>query len=68
MPALAVNHVLSGEELLNLGDVGPCELVDGRIVPSSPTGCEHGTIEGNIVYLFNSYTRLVPWDGSWLVK
>ena len=28
-----------------MGDIGPCELVDGRIVAMSPTGVEHGEIE-----------------------
>ena len=38
-------ELLTGEELLDLGDVGPCELVDGRIVPRVPTGSAHGRIE-----------------------
>jgi len=65
MPAPAVNHVLSGEELLNMGDLGPCELVDGTIVPLSPTGGEHGTIEGSIAYLLNSYIR--PRSLGWVL-
>jgi Uma2 family endonuclease len=36
---------ITGEELLALGDIGPCELIDGRIVPMSPTGGEHGSLE-----------------------
>ena len=27
------------------GDIGPCELIDGRIMPISPTGGRHGLIE-----------------------
>lgn len=57
MAESAVNQILSGEELLNMGDLGPCELVDGRIIRLSPTGGEHGNIEGNIAYLLNSYIR-----------
>jgi len=53
----AANHVITGDELLILGDVGPCELIDGRIIPLSPTGGEHGTIEGNIAYLLTAYVR-----------
>jgi len=26
---------VTGEELLAMGDIGPCELVEGRIVPMS---------------------------------
>lgn len=38
-------HLITGEELLAMGDIGPCELIDGRIVPMSPSGGEHGGIE-----------------------
>jgi Uma2 family endonuclease len=36
---------ITGEELLAMGDIGPCELVDGRIVHMNPTGVEHADIE-----------------------
>jgi Uma2 family endonuclease len=38
-------ELLTGDQLLALGDIGPCELVDGRIVPMTPTGGEHGVVE-----------------------
>jgi Uma2 family endonuclease len=40
--------VITGEELLAMGDIGPCELIDGRIVPMSPTGGRHGIIESRL--------------------
>jgi Uma2 family endonuclease len=40
-----VEGLITGDELLAMGDVGPCELIDGRIVRMSPTGGEHGAIE-----------------------
>ena len=46
---------IAGEELLALGDIGPCELIDGNIVPMSPTGGEHGRIElhlGSALHFF----------------
>lgn len=37
--------LLSGADLAELVGIEPCELVEGRIVPMSPTGYEHGLIE-----------------------
>jgi Uma2 family endonuclease len=37
-------RLMTGEELLRCPDLGPCELVDGRIVPLSPTGRVHGRL------------------------
>ena len=37
--------LLTGDDLLEMGDIGPCELIDGRIVSMSPTGGEHARIE-----------------------
>jgi Uma2 family endonuclease len=36
--------LITGEELLAMGDIGPCELIDGRIVRMNPTGMQHGDI------------------------
>jgi Uma2 family endonuclease len=36
---------ITGEELARTPGVGPCELIDGRIVPMSPTSDQHGRIE-----------------------
>jgi Uma2 family endonuclease len=46
--ALLKDHpesLISGEELLRRPDLGPCELVNGRVVPLMPTGDEHGDVE-----------------------
>ena len=40
--------LITGEKLFAMGDIGPSELVEGRIVPMSPTGDEHGGVELNI--------------------
>lgn len=39
--------LITGEELLAMGNSGRCELVEGKIIYMSPTGGEHGTIEAN---------------------
>ncbi len=41
-------QLITGEELLAMGDIGPCELVDGRIVPMSPTSKQHGVLESRL--------------------
>jgi Uma2 family endonuclease len=43
--AQTVPRLITGEELWAMGDIGPCELIDGRIVPVSPTTGRHGFIE-----------------------
>ena len=48
---------ITGEELALLPDVGPCELVLGRILPMSPTGGEHGRIELNIGAALTAFAR-----------
>jgi Uma2 family endonuclease len=36
------SKLITGEELLAMGDIGPCELIDGRIVRKSYATAEHG--------------------------
>lgn len=48
---------ITGEELLAMGDMGPCELIDGRIVPMSPTGGRHGLIELNLGAALQRFVR-----------
>jgi len=48
---------ITGEELEGLPNSGPCELVLGRIVPMSPTGGEHGRIEGNFFRALDVFVR-----------
>ncbi len=45
MTELAQARLITGEEFFAMGDIGPCELIDGRILPLSPTGMKHGAIE-----------------------
>lgn len=53
----ATETLVTGEELLEMGDIGPSELVEGRIVPMSPTGDEHGGYESNFDEFLKAFVR-----------
>jgi Uma2 family endonuclease len=48
---------ITGEELEAMPNHGLCELVLGRVVPMSPTGGEHGRIEGNFYEALRSFVK-----------
>jgi Uma2 family endonuclease len=48
---------ITGEELFALGDIGSVELIDGRIIPSSPTGGEHGRVESELAARLREFAR-----------
>lgn len=48
---------ITGEELLAMGDIGPCELIDGKIVPMSPTSGEHGLVELNLGFELKQFVK-----------
>jgi Uma2 family endonuclease len=53
----AVERLITGDELFEMGDIGPCELVDGRIVPMTRTGAEHGAIESRLTADLVNFVR-----------
>ena len=55
--AIQMEELITGEELYAMGDIGPCELIDGRIVHMSPTGDEHGAIEFNLGSELRAFVR-----------
>jgi Uma2 family endonuclease len=66
MNALAAppeTKLITGEELLAMGDIGPCDLIDGRIVKMSPTGGEHGNLEFDLGRLLGNFVadRKLGW-------
>ncbi len=48
--------LVSAEELYEMGDIGPCELIEGRIIKMSPTKTTHGRLE----------SRLDRWLGNFV--
>lgn len=56
-------RLITGEELLPMGDIGPCELVEGEIVQMSPTNMEHAFLESEIGRLLGNFVveRQLGW-------
>ncbi|MFQ5639924.1 MAG: Uma2 family endonuclease [bacterium] len=48
MPATIDEKLITGNDLLKMKDTDLCELVEGRIMPMSPTGGVHGFIESKL--------------------
>jgi Uma2 family endonuclease len=49
--------LMTAEELFRRPDLGPCELVDGRIVPMTPTGDVHGDVESELGMALRLYGK-----------
>ena len=47
-PIKVTTKLITGAELLAMGDIGPCDLIDGVIVRMSPTGGVHGVLESRL--------------------
>ena len=47
--------LITGEELLAMGDIGRCELIYGEVVRMSPSGFEHGHITARLANLLQSW-------------
>jgi Uma2 family endonuclease len=59
LPADTETRLITGEELERMGDIGPCELVEGKIVSMSPTGSEgkHGFVELAVGAAIRAFVR-----------
>ena len=50
-------RLITGEELAQMPGVGPCELIEGRVVPVSPGGTEHSLITANAFRILDAFVR-----------
>jgi Uma2 family endonuclease len=50
-------ELITGRELLSMGDIGPCELVEGKIVAMSPTKPVHGHYEYRIAKAIGDFAE-----------
>src|SRR6185295_12264179 len=48
---------MTGEELLRRPDLELCELVNGRVVPTMPTGDEHADVESELGMRLRAYGK-----------
>jgi Uma2 family endonuclease len=51
------DQLITGEELSRMPDLGPSELVEGRIVPMPPASYIHGEIETDVSAALKAYAR-----------
>jgi len=49
--------LITGDELARMSDHDLTELIDGRIVPLSPTNPEHGRLEANVAGAIRDFVR-----------
>ncbi len=49
--------LVTGEALAEMGDIGRCELVEGRIVMRSPTSWRHGIYESRFDHALRSFVE-----------
>ena len=51
------NKLVTADELLKMGDIGPCELIYGELVMMSPAGFGHGEIAMRIGHFLSAYVE-----------
>lgn len=50
-------RLITAEELFEMGDIGPCELVKGVLVMQNPTGARHGYIVAKLARLLGNFAE-----------
>jgi len=48
-------RLITGEELAQMPGVGPCELIEGRVVPVSPGGTEQSLVTANAFRVLHEF-------------
>lgn len=59
--------LITGEELLAMGDIGPAQLIRGRIVEMAPAGYPYGFTEANVAYHLQAHVRSRKIEGHVMV-
>ena len=50
------DKLITGDELWEMGDIGPSELIDGRIVLMNPADGVHGSVESILAGMLGNFT------------
>src|ERR1700722_7452842 len=53
----ASTKLITGDELLAMGDIGRCELIRGELIMMSPSGSEHGMIAMRVGGMLNEFVE-----------
>ena len=61
---LAEPTLITGEALLTMSNIGPCELVKGRIVPMTPPGNDHGIVQALLIWYLQTF--VIPRKLGWV--
>jgi Uma2 family endonuclease len=57
LPARIEDRLITGEEAMALGDIGPFEIIDGRLVFMSPVGRPHALIGSRLDRILGGYVH-----------
>lgn len=52
-----IQRILTADELLALGDIGRCELIDGEVIRMSPGSFEHGAVAMNVGRVLSEFVH-----------
>lgn len=57
LPEYTAEALLTGEALAEMGDIGRCELVEGKIIMRSPTSWRHGIFESRFDHALRGFVE-----------
>jgi Uma2 family endonuclease len=52
-----IEKTITADHLFSLGNIGPCELIQGELILISPTGYDHGRISSKIDRAFGNFVE-----------
>ena len=56
-PVQTTTRLVTGEQLLAMGDIGPCKLIDGVVVSMSQTGERYGFLASRLISLLYQWSQ-----------